>query len=167
MKNSATFEEQIEEIAEALLSDLIGKKSKIAFRSIQAQGPKVSYEGASETAPSFDPRAIANYLRNLGDKYNEDLEQPARNIIAETVNKKVEKFGETVESLSRSWHNQCGMQYEKAFLVVCVKLFVYLAQKAPNIAQSNLLTRAISGNPEVREYIENQGGLENLGNRRG
>lgn len=45
---------------------------------------------------SFDPVVIANYLRDLGDKYNEDLEEPARNIIAEAVNKKVmppPKFG--------------------------------------------------------------------------
>lgn len=168
MKNSTTFEEQIEDIAKALLSDLTCKKTKIAYQGLRYEGPEpmfrqVVLQGARQ---SFDPVVIANYLRDLGDKYNEDLEEPARNIIAEAVNKKVEKFGETVESLSRTWQSYYGLQYEKAFLAASVKLFVYLAQKAPNIAQSSLLTQTISGNPEVRQYIEHQGGWENIGNQR-
>ncbi|KAJ6657950.1 hypothetical protein lerEdw1_001740 [Lerista edwardsae] len=119
------------------------------------------FQEGSTGSPTFDPVAIAHHLQKVADKYNVDLNEPVRNIIAETANKQVEKFGETVESLIKTWPNPYELPYEKAFLVLSVKLFVHLAQKVSNIAP-NLLTRAINGNPEVRQYIESQGGWENF-----
>ncbi|CAI5777842.1 Uncharacterized protein PODLI_1B036327 [Podarcis lilfordi] len=196
MKDSMTFEEQVEQIAEALLADFPGQKSKAEFRVLHYNGPSVRFEGprpsllarataqGSKTrdedlkhkslftffqggggaASPFDPVPIANTLRRLGDQFNADLERPAQEIIEAEGR----KFKENVESLSKTWTIQNPeLEYEKAFLVVAVKLFRYIAKKAHGVAQPRLLTEAINAAPEVRHYIERQGGWENLENRRG
>ncbi|XP_053101828.1 bcl-2-like protein 15 [Hemicordylus capensis] len=209
MKNSMTFEEQTEQIVEALLSDFIPKKPKIMYegpkkekvmlRGLEVQPQGMSHAGkiiclwgsmdicremcwslfhlrlveleivagywvsGSSTASTFDPVTIASRLRDIGDQYNEDLGQLGEMIIAEVTKGKLEKFGETVDSLSKQWISQnSGLQYETAFLAVAVKLFVYVAQKTRNAASRELLTGAINENPQVRGYIERQGGWENL-----
>ncbi|XP_028590369.2 bcl-2-like protein 15 isoform X2 [Podarcis muralis] len=162
MKDSMTFEEQVEQIAEALLADFPGQKSKTEFRVLQYQG--ASFEGGGSAASPFDPVPIANTLRRLGDQFNADLERPAR----EVIEAEGRKFKENVETLSKTWTIQNPeLAYEKAFLVVAVKLFRYIAKKARAVAQPRLLTEAINAAPEVRHYIERQGGWEILENRRG
>nr|XP_028590369.1 bcl-2-like protein 15 isoform X2 [Podarcis muralis] len=162
MKDSMTFEEQVEQIAEALLADFPGQKSKTEFRVLQYQG--ASFEGGGSAASPFDPVPIANTLRRLGDQFNADLERPAQ----EVIEAEGRKFKENVEALSKTWTIQNPeLAYEKAFLVVAVKLFRYIAKKAHAVAQPRLLTEAINAAPEVRHYIERQGGWENLENRRG
>ncbi|XP_053249517.1 bcl-2-like protein 15 isoform X1 [Podarcis raffonei] len=164
MKDSMTFEEQVEQIAEALLADFPGQKSKTEFRVLHYNGASVLFEGGGSAASPFDPVPIANTLRRLGDQFNADLERPAR----EVIEAEGRKFKENVETLSKTWTIQNPeLAYEKAFLVVAVKFFRYIAKKAPGVAQPRLLTEAINAAPEVRHYIERQGGWENLENRRG
>nr|XP_028590368.1 bcl-2-like protein 15 isoform X1 [Podarcis muralis] len=195
MKDSMTFEEQVEQIAEALLADFPGQKSKTEFRVLQYQGASFegpppsllaratsetrdealqrqslilpqsqSFQGGGSAASPFDPVPIANTLRRLGDQFNADLERPAQ----EVIEAEGRKFKENVEALSKTWTIQNPeLAYEKAFLVVAVKLFRYIAKKAHAVAQPRLLTEAINAAPEVRHYIERQGGWENLENRRG
>uniref|UniRef100_A0A8D0DKT1 Uncharacterized protein n=1 Tax=Salvator merianae TaxID=96440 RepID=A0A8D0DKT1_SALMN len=69
----------------------------------------------------------------------------------------LKKFRETVESLSKAWMSQNReLEYESAYLAVAVKLSRYLAQKACNVA--HVLAEAINGNPQVKDFIERQGG---------
>uniref|UniRef100_A0A8D2LA42 Bcl-2-like protein 15 n=1 Tax=Varanus komodoensis TaxID=61221 RepID=A0A8D2LA42_VARKO len=73
------------------------------------------------------------------------------------------KFREMADSLSKTWSRSQGLEYERAFLVVTVKLFICLAQRAPSLRnKTELFTQTINENPEVRNYIEKQGGWENL-----
>nr|XP_034978830.1 bcl-2-like protein 15 isoform X1 [Zootoca vivipara] len=188
MKDLMTFEEQVEQIAEALLADFPGQKSETEFRVLSVCGegpcPSLFASATSETrdeaqqsqrqishfqaehraASSFDPAPIADTLRRLGDQFNADLERPAR----EVIEAEGRKFKENVETLSKTWTIQNPeLEYERAFLIVAVKLFRYIAKKAHSVAQPRLFTEAIDAAPEVRRYIERQGGWENLENRRG
>nr|XP_034978831.1 bcl-2-like protein 15 isoform X2 [Zootoca vivipara] len=159
MKDLMTFEEQVEQIAEALLADFPGQKSETEFRVLSVCG-----EAEHRAASSFDPAPIADTLRRLGDQFNADLERPAR----EVIEAEGRKFKENVETLSKTWTIQNPeLEYERAFLIVAVKLFRYIAKKAHSVAQPRLFTEAIDAAPEVRRYIERQGGWENLENRRG
>ncbi|XP_014461157.1 bcl-2-like protein 15 [Alligator mississippiensis] len=163
MKRASTFEEQTECVVEALLSDLLGGDA--GWRSLetdstpQAQSAVCYYQGqgASDT---FDPVVIASRLRTLGDLYNQDVEGPAREVIAKMASGKVEAFGAAVESLSRSWSSQNPeLGYETALLSVSVKLGMYIAQKIPSVREQ--LVELINRN-QVRDYIQHQGGWENL-----
>ncbi|XP_033008887.1 bcl-2-like protein 15 isoform X2 [Lacerta agilis] len=164
MKDSMTFEEQVEQIAEALLADFPGQTSQTEFRGLSNQCASVCLQGEGSAASPFDPAAIANTLRHLGDQFNADFERPAQ----EVIEAEGRKFKENVETLSKTWTIQNPeLEYEKAFLLVAVKLFIYIAKKAHDVAQPRLLTEAINAAPEVQHYVERQGGWENLENRRG
>uniref|UniRef100_A0A8C3HPJ5 BCL2 like 15 n=1 Tax=Chrysemys picta bellii TaxID=8478 RepID=A0A8C3HPJ5_CHRPI len=155
MKSPRTFEEQTECIVEALLSDLLGEDEWFASRSLETD----SFADSS----TFDSVIIASRLRRLGDQYNEDLEQPARRVIAEMA--KGKEFGVMVDSLSKSWSSlNPGLGYERAFLAVSVKLLAYLSRKVPAVARQIQLVELINGNREVRGYIETRGGWENFEN---
>ncbi|XP_044303466.1 bcl-2-like protein 15 isoform X2 [Varanus komodoensis] len=163
MKNSMTFEEQTEQIVKALLFD-ISEDSQNGCRSLElSAGSELECDAVAEkTATTFNPEVIAKTLQRLGDQYNEDLEKPVQMIIAEK-NKEVMKFREMADSLSKTWSRSQGLEYERAFLVVTVKLFICLAQRAPSLRnKTELFTQTINENPEVRNYIEKQGGWENL-----
>lgn len=71
-----------------------------------------------------------------------------------TLCSQLKKFRETTEQLSRN----SGLEYEQSFLAVAVKLFQCLVQNAPAVVVPDLLIQTINGNPEVRGYIERQGG---------
>ncbi|XP_061486330.1 bcl-2-like protein 15 [Rhineura floridana] len=194
MKDSVTFEEQTEQIVHVLLSNLPGQTPRTEYcgldlqlqgggivrdtgqtprtecrgLDLQLQGGIVRDTATSSAASPFDPSHIANTLQRLGDEFNEDLERSAQEVIAQRNEETVVKFKETVATLSKTWSRQNPeLEYERAFLAVAVKLFTYLARKAHYIAQSHLLTETINGTPQVRQYIERQGGWEYFGNRRG
>uniref|UniRef100_A0A6J0SMM4 Bcl-2-like protein 15 n=1 Tax=Pogona vitticeps TaxID=103695 RepID=A0A6J0SMM4_9SAUR len=161
MMNSMTFEEQTKKIVEVLFNDLIQEKSRTCFRGLQAKC-EVRYQGLRATsAGTFDPAAIAKTLQRLGDEYNAEVEAKVQGILQEE--NMLKKFRETIEQLSRN----SGLEYEQSFLAVAVKLFKCLARSAPAVVEPDLLIQTINGNPEVRGYIERQGGWENLGNREG
>nr|XP_005294966.1 bcl-2-like protein 15 isoform X2 [Chrysemys picta bellii] len=170
MKSPRTFEEQTECIVEALLSDLLGEDEWFASRSLETDSFAESHAEHEASAPAessstFDSVIIASRLRRLGDQYNEDLEQPARRVIAEMAKGKVEEFGVMVDSLSKSWSSlNPGLGYERAFLAVSVKLLAYLSRKVPAVARQIQLVELINGNREVRGYIETRGGWENFEN---
>ncbi|XP_067414872.1 bcl-2-like protein 15 [Emydura macquarii macquarii] len=168
MKSSRTFEAQTECIVGALLADLLGGDESTAFRSLETDSSAeacAEFQMSAEASSTFDPAIIASRLRRLGDLYNEDLEQPAQRVIAEVTKGKVEEFGATVDSLSRSWSSlNPELGYERAFLAVSVKLLVYLARKVPAVATQLRLVELINGNREVRGYIETRGGWENIEN---
>ncbi|XP_032074474.1 bcl-2-like protein 15 [Thamnophis elegans] len=203
MNNSMTFEEQTEQIVEALFTTLCLKKpreevtdrcleldygNKIRFEvkkpreevtdrcleldygnKIRFEGPKpVKLQGsriAVDSASTFDPVAIAKLLTSIGDQYNAEMEGPINAVIAEESRKKIKKFGEVAESLSSIWISQNPeLEPERAFLAVAVKLFVNFIKKTHgDRSQINILTETINRNPEVRSYIERQGGWGNLG----
>ncbi|XP_015266880.1 PREDICTED: bcl-2-like protein 15 [Gekko japonicus] len=161
MKNSMTFEEQTETIVEALLSNFLVEDRPIAcyFR-----GGQYVPETRGATSP-FDPVTIASQLQHIGDQYNRDLNQHIDTLAAEMLEGKVEKFGEMVESLSKEWSSHSpGLEYERAFLAVSVRLFKDLVKKIPPVATSALLAGLINGNTQVRAHIEERGGWENLEN---
>uniref|UniRef100_A0A670YQB7 BCL2 like 15 n=1 Tax=Pseudonaja textilis TaxID=8673 RepID=A0A670YQB7_PSETE len=106
---------------------------------------------------SFNPVDIADSLKSLGDKYNAEIESHVQAVIAEESIRK--KFGEVTESLSRNWISQTpGLEPERVFLAAAVKLFVKFMKKTGDKGQINILTETINGNPELRGYIERQGG---------
>ncbi|XP_054836987.1 bcl-2-like protein 15 [Eublepharis macularius] len=165
MKNSMTFEEQTEKIVEVLLSDFLEEKLQIECRGLDSQPANVTEAAAGDTSSIFDPVIIASRLQEIGDQYNKDLTQHVHMLAAEMVEGKLEKFGEMVESLSKEWCSyNPGLEYERAFLAVSVRLFKYLVRKVSSVAQSALLTGLINGNAQVRVYIEEHGGWENVEN---
>uniref|UniRef100_A0A7M4FC08 BCL2 like 15 n=1 Tax=Crocodylus porosus TaxID=8502 RepID=A0A7M4FC08_CROPO len=77
MKRSSTFEEQTECVVEALLSDLLGGKEEVAWRSLE-----------TDSTIRFDAVVIASRLRMLGDMCNQDLEGPAQQVITDMTSGK-------------------------------------------------------------------------------
>ncbi|XP_026530937.1 bcl-2-like protein 15 [Notechis scutatus] len=163
MNNSVTFEEQTEQIVEALFTKFCSKKLQVTGRCLQLQSETPAHEQGSSS--TFNPVDIADSLKSLGDKYNAEIESHVQAVIAEESVRKIEKFGEVAESLSRIWISQNpGLEPEKVFLAAAVKLFVKFMKKTHgDEGQINILTETINGNPEVRGYIERQGGWGNLG----
>ncbi|XP_062835772.1 bcl-2-like protein 15 isoform X2 [Anolis carolinensis] len=147
-----TFEEQTKLIVEELLCD----NSGATFRSLHASA---SRSDTDSSASSFDPKAIASTLRELGDKFNVEVESQAQAIVGQS--NMLEKFKEIADSLSR----KAALEYGKAFLAVSVKLFLCLAQSTE--VEPHLLAQAINDNHAVRDYIENKGGWENLAKKEG
>uniref|UniRef100_A0A663LK91 BCL2 like 15 n=1 Tax=Athene cunicularia TaxID=194338 RepID=A0A663LK91_ATHCN len=105
---------------------------------------------------TFDPTVIASRLRLMGDRCNMDFERVSSEAL-------VEKFAAAVDSLSKRWRDQNPeLVYESAFLSVAVKLVMHIAKKVPALVHPTQLIEVINGNPRVRNYIEAQGGWENL-----
>uniref|UniRef100_A0A8B9M6U1 BCL2 like 15 n=1 Tax=Accipiter nisus TaxID=211598 RepID=A0A8B9M6U1_9AVES len=120
---------------------------------------------AEEPRTRFDPVVVASRLRQMGDQCNMDFERVSSEALAEVLKGKMEKFEAAVDSLSRSWSDQNPeLVYERVFLSVSVKLLMYVAKKVPAMVHPNQLIKVINGNFRVRNYIEDCGGWENLGN---
>nr|XP_060628580.1 bcl-2-like protein 15 [Anolis sagrei ordinatus] len=149
-----TFEEQTKQIVEELLCE--SDSSGATFRSLKAT-PSKDDTVSDSSASSFDPKAIASTLRELGDKFNVEVESQAEAILEQS--NMLEKFKEIADSLSR----KAALEYGRAFLAVSVKLFLCLAQSGE--VEPDLLTQAINDNHAVRDYIEKQGGWEKFGKK--
>ncbi|NXT49690.1 B2L15 protein, partial [Pluvianellus socialis] len=157
-----TFEKQTEFIVEALFSDLTSEDESSCWSLETDSGGK-----AYSCETTFDPVVIASRLRRMGDRCNMDFERvSSKEVLAEVLNGKLpsrclqmEKFGAAVETLSRSWSGQNpGLDYERVFLSVSVKLLMYVAKKIPAAVHPRHLIRVINGNPQVKNYIEAHGG---------
>ncbi|NXW53513.1 B2L15 protein, partial [Eurystomus gularis] len=152
----ATFEVQTACVVEALFSDLLGEDESDC-RSLETDSEPA--RSAAEPLTTFDPVVIASRLRRMGDQCNLDFERVSSGPLAEVLKGKVEEFGAAVDSLSRRWSDQNPeLAYERAFLCVSVKLFMYVAKKVPAMIRPNQLTEVINGNSRVRNYIEARGG---------
>ncbi|XP_058032905.1 bcl-2-like protein 15 [Ahaetulla prasina] len=167
MNNSMKFEEQTEKIVEALFTTHCIKKPrrlKATGRCLELHsGYEVQAQGPS--ASNFDPVVIAKSLQSIGDQYNAEIEPQVQAVIAEESGKRIKKFKEEAGFLSRDWISHVpGLEPERAFLAVAVKLFQKLTEKTHgDRSLINILTETINENPEVRGYIERQGGWGNLG----
>ncbi|NWY60683.1 B2L15 protein, partial [Chionis minor] len=162
-----TFEKQTEFIVEALFSDLTSEDES-SCRSLETDSGGKTCQGRKKCCETtFDPVVIASRLRQMGDRCNVDFERvSSKEVLAEVLNGKLpsrclqmEKFGAAVETLSRSWSGQNpGLDYERVFLSVSVKLLMYVAKKIPAAVHPRHLIRVINGNPQVKNYIEAHGG---------
>ncbi|XP_074044581.1 bcl-2-like protein 15 isoform X2 [Macrotis lagotis] len=161
MKIPQTFEEQTEYIVESLLSEFLGLPSIAKNRSFH-EGDVPDFGEPS----SFDVTIIAARLRKIGDQFNGELEQSANQVIREvTTGQVVAVLKDTVKSLSQTWCAQDpNLAYERAFLAVSVKLLETLSKKIPQSVQQLVgpVRDMINENAAIRQYIEGQGGWENV-----
>ncbi|XP_036624424.1 bcl-2-like protein 15 [Trichosurus vulpecula] len=175
MKTPQTFEEQTEYIVEHLLFEFLDSPPVAQGRSVHDCYPRVVFQSQgvyNNNVPdfgephSFDVTIIAARLRMLGDQFNGEMEQSANRVIEEvTKGQVVDVLRDTVKSLSQTWCAQePSLAYERAFLAVSVKLLQVVCHKIPQRASqlAGPMRDMINENIGVRQYIEGQGGWENL-----
>ncbi|XP_068946419.1 bcl-2-like protein 15 isoform X2 [Petaurus breviceps papuanus] len=155
MKTPQTFEEQTECIVESLLSEFLGLTPVKQGRSFHDDDDDVVYE---LQGPSFHDDV--NALRRQGlYLHNENLPDFGK---ATWVTAALQDI---VKSLSQTWCAQePSLAYERAFLAVSVKLLEVVSHKIRRRARqlAGPIRDMINENIAVRQYIEGQGGWENL-----
>ncbi|KAM9002383.1 bcl-2-like protein 15 [Sarcophilus harrisii] len=167
-----TFEEQTECIVESLFNEFLTPR-------MMNQGPcfrSADVPDSGGEPSSFDVTIIAARLRMLGDQLNEkmeiyrEVEKSAKIVITKVTTEQAiaslqNTVKSTVKSLSQTWCAQDpNLVYERAFLAVSVKLLDVVSHKIPQMARqlAGPMRNMINEDTAVRQFIEGQGGWENL-----
>ncbi|KAI1890521.1 hypothetical protein AGOR_G00154550 [Albula goreensis] len=112
----------------------------------------------------FDPTLIADKLRELADDYDEKVIQPLmKNITQAAADQVVTAFGDSVDSLCKSWvAERAEVSAEKHLLKATIMLGLYVKRNSPCLTGAIQNAMANILNTRLGTWVADQGGWDEV-----
>ncbi|KAG9352911.1 hypothetical protein JZ751_017487 [Albula glossodonta] len=112
----------------------------------------------------FDPTLIADKLRELADDYDEKVIQPLmKNITQAAADQVVTAFGDSVDSLCKSWvAERAEVSSEKHLLKATIMLGLYVKRNSPGLTGAIQNAMANILNTRLGTWVADQGGWDEV-----